>query len=234
MDASSEQIKQAYKKMAKRYHPDRPTGNKDAFQRLQKAQEVMLQKDEMPHFMFEGMSGMPGMPGNMFDHIFRAHRQATSARTTVFTQTTQTFPLRSILQGQQKYKKYEIPTWIRDGDIVRVSQNERVVVRLQWPAGVSQHRSGRNNILLKKQISLDKALLGRDIRILHPDGRPLRLKGSDRVYQSKREYRIVGEGLPDRNGHRGDMFVSFDIHLPERLTETHRVIFAKLFPEERC
>jgi len=31
MDASSEQIKQAYKKMAKRYHPDRPTGNKDAF-----------------------------------------------------------------------------------------------------------------------------------------------------------------------------------------------------------
>jgi len=55
-------------------------------------------------------------------------------------------------------------------------------VRLQWPAGVSQHRSGRNNILLKKQISLDKALLGRDIRILHPDGRPLRLKGSDRVY----------------------------------------------------
>lgn len=229
-NASDDQIKQSYKRLAKKYHPDRPSGSKESFQKLQKAYETLMNKSDDP---FAGaFAGHPH--ANIFEQMFRAHQGGVpfvrTQHANIFTQRTQSFQLRDILQGNVQYKGVTIPKWIKHGDMLKISQNERLQVHIQWPPGVKPHPSGRNNILIRKRISLDKALLGREIRVMHPDGRPLRVKEHSYTFQVRKEYRIRGEGLPDRAGDYGDLLLNFEIVMPEQLTEEQIHGLKALFP----
>ena len=41
-DASNEDIKRAYKRLAKIYHPDKPTGNTEQFQKINYAYNILI------------------------------------------------------------------------------------------------------------------------------------------------------------------------------------------------
>lgn len=79
-NASADEIKKAYRKLAMKYHPDRNPGNKEAeekFKEAASAYEVLSdeqkrrQYDQFGHSQYQQMGGMGGHPGGMnMDDIF--------------------------------------------------------------------------------------------------------------------------------------------------------------------
>ena len=241
VSANEAQIKNAYKQKAKEYHPDRPGGSKEKFQRLQQAYDKMQEPDQpaMPggfNFSFNMNGGNP-MGNPIFASMFQAHAQQAArgpnnGQSFVFMQSQQTFDLRPLLQGNIKHKDVQIPNWVRDGDTIRISQYERVQVRIKWPPGVKPYKTGRNDIVIKKRLSLDRALLGREFRILHPDGRPLRVRTRSIILQPTKVYKIDGWGLPGKNDSRGDLYLQFEVVFPDSLNKEQLDALKNCFPEE--
>lgn len=64
-NASAEDIKKAYRKLAHQYHPDKPGGNESKFKEINKAYEVLGNKDKRAQYdqfgrTFDGAGGMGG------------------------------------------------------------------------------------------------------------------------------------------------------------------------------
>src|SRR5437773_7480929 len=71
--ASEEEIKKAYRKLAREFHPDRNAGDKSAegkFKEVQEAYDVLSDKDKRANYDRFGFTGGPGMgaggPGGGF------------------------------------------------------------------------------------------------------------------------------------------------------------------------
>src|SRR5947199_973952 len=66
-NATDEEIKKAYRKLARQYHPDRNPGDKQAeanFKEVQSAYDVLSDKDKRARFDRYGFAGPEGgMPG---------------------------------------------------------------------------------------------------------------------------------------------------------------------------
>ena len=241
LNSTETQIKDAYKKLAKKYHPDRPGGSTDSFQKLQRAYDVITGKDiptqqQMPPHPFAAHFGHMNMGANPFAYMFRHGQQGgrggNGSQAFVFTQTTHTFQLRDILQGSAMYKDIQIPNWVRAGDTIRINQNERLKVQLQWPPGVQPYKSGRNDILIKKTLSFEKSILSKNFRVLHPDGRPLMVDPQQAILSPQKTYKVDNQGLIDRGGQRGDLYLQFSIKFPDSFNPQVLEVLQKLFPQE--
>src|SRR5262245_45247926 len=65
-DASEDEIKKAYRKLARQYHPDRNPGDKQAetrFKEVQEAYDVLSDKNKRAQFDRFGAAGVGGGPG---------------------------------------------------------------------------------------------------------------------------------------------------------------------------
>jgi DnaJ-class molecular chaperone len=68
-NASTDEIKKAYRKLSLQYHPDRPNGNADKFKQIGEAYETLSEPEKKRMYdmrngrMNGGMPGMPGMSG---------------------------------------------------------------------------------------------------------------------------------------------------------------------------
>ena len=192
-NASNQQIKDAYKKGAKQYHPDRPGGSKEQFQNLQKAYDEMMKPQVSNPF------------NGIFKHAF------------VFQHVTQTYTIRSIVKGEATFNGIRIPHWVRHGDTIRINESIRLQIQIQWPTGVKPKSGKRNDIILQKTVGLQSALLGHAFRIMHPEGIPLFVKPRSIVFNHGKQFIIRGQGLKDRSGMRGDLYVEFSIRLPDSI-----------------
>ena len=97
-DASQDDVKKAYRKLALKYHPDRNPGDKQAEERFREASEAAkvlsspetrAQYDRFGHAAFDSSQGFPGFDfsagfedlfGELFGDIFRGGRGRSRAR----------------------------------------------------------------------------------------------------------------------------------------------------------
>lgn len=78
-DASAAEIKKAYKKLAQKLHPDKPTGDAEKFQAIQHAYEILSDADNREHYDRTGSD--KGAP----DY----HNLATAHMSGLFSEITQ-------------------------------------------------------------------------------------------------------------------------------------------------
>jgi molecular chaperone DnaJ len=71
--ASDDEIKKAYRKLALRLHPDKPTGDAEEFKKIQGAYDILSDPQKKENFDRFGTPDGPqggGFPGNPFDAMF--------------------------------------------------------------------------------------------------------------------------------------------------------------------
>jgi len=98
-------------------------------------------------------------------------------------------------------------------------------------------RDSDNNLLYVAKLNLRDALVGCMINVPTIDGRVLSIHTIDgrvlsiqvnEVIQPGTQKRIPGEGMPKRNGERGDMIVAFDVSFPTNLSHEQKELLANL------
>lgn len=69
-DASQEDIKKAYRALAKKHHPDRKDGDPEKFKEVNAANEVLSDPEKRKIYDKMGLEGLKGMGGGGMDDIF--------------------------------------------------------------------------------------------------------------------------------------------------------------------
>jgi molecular chaperone DnaJ len=87
-------------------------------------------------------------------------------------------------------------------------------------------RSG-DNLTLTIPVTFPEAALGAEIRVPTFQGQPVTLKLPEGT-PNGRKFRVKGRGAPRRDGTKGDLLVTVDVHVPPKLDEQSREALAKL------
>ncbi len=197
-DASADEIKKAYRKLARQYHPDRNQGKPDAeerFKEIQEAYEVLsdearrreydqLRKDPFAGQGFGGFAG-PGREGG-------ARFYRTPDGTYVRVETTGAGPNADFIFNDSEFG---------GGDLFSQFFSER--------RGRRRARGGRD-IESVLRLSFEDALRGGQREITLPNGETVRLKIPEGV-RSGFKIRLKGKGEPGPDGHNGDLYVVFEV-----------------------
>ncbi|WP_067804798.1 molecular chaperone DnaJ [Actinomadura formosensis] len=87
-------------------------------------------------------------------------------------------------------------------------------------------RSG-DNLTLTVPVTFPEAALGAEIRVPTFQGQPVTLKLPEGT-PNGRKFRVKGRGATRRDGTKGDLLVTVDVHVPQKLDERSREALAAL------
>ena len=235
--ATEQEIKQAYRKMAAKHHPDREGGNKEEFQKIEEAYRILSdpqtrqqhdnpQPQGMPdgfHFNFGG----GGAGFNPFEEIFR--QTFNPRRTRVYTVTV-AISLEQIANGSNetiqiqtavgsKAFNISIPKGVEDG--------QRVNYENLMPDGVLQitfriHRHSKFerrglDLFTTENISVFDLILGTKISVTTILNQTLEITIPPRTNPGS-SLRIAGHGLESAHG-TGDQYVVISPIIPEVISD---------------
>ena len=139
-DASRADIRKAYKKLASTHHPDKEGGDKEAFQAIQKAHDVLTDLDKREHY------DRTGNVENQADSIDAIAEQRLAS---MFTELIQ----RGDFKGNVIDNVVNILTRIKSDIIDAVRTQERTITRLEKQLKRVTVKEGVNlfeNILLDR------------------------------------------------------------------------------------
>ena len=233
--ASEDEIKKAYKKLARKYHPDMNPGDKEAeekFKEVNEANEVLSdpeKKARYDQFGFAGVdpsygAGGPGGPGgaggfgggfdfgdlgDIFGSFFGGGFGAVRKRKTI---------------------KVNIPAGIDHGQTISL-RGQGNAGKNGGPAGdllitvmVQPHELFRregNDVFCEAPITFSQAVLGAKLRIPTID-EPVEYTIPEGT-QTGTVFRLRGKGIPVLNGRgRGDQYVTVTIETPRNLSREQK------------
>ena len=238
-DASKDDIKKAYKKLAQKYHPDRYTGDdadtkfkeiNKAYQTLSDEQKRAAYDNPAPEgFQFRssnmgGHGGMDDMIRSMMEEMmgrrtYGSRQQYQMANVSItleeaFTGTTRT------LNGNA----FNIPAGARNGMqlMLRDPQIGDIIIVIN----ISRHakfRVSQDDLLMAVQIDAIEAMLGVECNLTNIDGNQIKVKIPAGI-QNGKLVRVAGKGMPNPEipGQRGDLLVQVGISIPNDLTEEEK------------
>lgn len=276
--ASVDDIKKAYRKLARQYHPDLNPNDKEAhkkFQQINEANEVLSDPEKRKKY---DQYGKDWQHAGQFEQARQSRQQSSRGWEEAFSggeedsdfsdffeslfgsggrsRTRQTkFRGRDInaelqLNLQDVYTTHQ-QTFTVNGKTIRITipagvdNGQKIKIAGHGESGVNGGPAGDlyitftivNNTQFKRSgadlhttvdIDLYTALLGGEITI-DTLGVKIKLKASPET-QNGTKVRVKGKGFPvyKKEGEFGDLFVTYNVKLPTRLTEEQKELFRQL------
>ena len=204
--ADEKEIKKAYRKLARRYHPDVNPNDKAAeakFKEINEAYEVLSDKEKRRRYDELGQSYQQwqqagGQPGGFDWNQWVAANQAAGSRGQPGGRRVDYGNIEDLFGGGSGFSDFFEQVFGGTGGRGTVGTR-----RTQAPA------AGRN-LEHEAEITLEEAFQGAQ-RLLDIDGKRLQVKIPPGVKTGSR-VRVAGEGLPTgRNGAHGDLYLRISV-----------------------
>ena len=238
-NADQEQIKRAYRELAKQHHPDRPDGDIEKFKKIQEAYETLKdpasrQQYDNPQPQFDGSFGGHSFE-DLFSSIFRQQRRQMrnrDIRIRVDIDLKDCLTGKSLIvsymlgNGEQSNITIEIPPGIKTSDTIRyqglgdnsVSQLPRgelhAVINVINPPGWQREN---NDLIINKTINVLDLLTGCVTIIETLEGGRVSLNIPSGT-KPETTFSIKGYGMPDVNTKaRGNLYVKIKADVPKIL-----------------
>lgn len=234
-DATADDIKRAYRKLASLYHPDKEGGSKVKFQELQAAYDTLTDPQKRAQFEnpFNGHPGFAGGGAFDFNTIFdifgtrfqQPHMQRKSqARMTMWITLADAVRggHRAVTigtaQGTQAID-IEIPQGIDDGDTVQYPSlapgNTDLIITYRLHPDPKFSRQG-NNLIMDHTISIWQCIVGTETTLRDLLGNQLSLTIPART-QPGTIFRLKNKGITTRQAQTGDLLVRVQATIPEQI-----------------
>lgn len=280
--ATVDEIKKAYRKQARKMHPDLNPDDKEAhkkFQQLNEANEVLSDAEkrkkydqygkdwkhadqfeqQRSHRGAQGSQGQSSFGGqefygdsgdfsSFFESMFGAGGGRKSRSTAGFRgQDYQAELQLTLLEAMETHKRtltvngknirITIPAGVENGQVIKLA-GHGAPGRNGGPAGdlfitfvIAAHpqfkRNG-NDLYSTAPIDLYTAVLGGEVMVDTLSGKvKLKVKSGT---QPGSKMRLKGKGFPlyKKEGHSGDLYISFEVNIPQHLTEKEKELFSEL------
>lgn len=274
--ATDDEIKKAYRKLARKYHPDVNPNDKEAhkkFQEINEANEVLSDPDKRKKY---DKYGKDWQHGEAQEQARRSYQQAYEYRGQPFEDDFDGGHFSDFFasmfggnprQTKVKRKGTDLTATLQVPfeDVFRTHKRTITInnknVRITIPAGVENGQTltlkgfgepGRNggpagdlfitfaisnntafkkvghDLYLTQEIGLYTAVLGGEITIDTLHGK-IKLKIPPET-QNNTRIRVRGKGAPVYNaeGKYGDLYVTYSVKLPQKLTEKEKELFKEL------
>ena len=241
-NATPDEIKKAYRKLAGQHHPDKDGGDKHKFQEIQKAYEALSDPNKraqydnpMPqgfHFEFGGDGA--GFDFNnifsMFGQQFRGGPQPGRGPRQQFTRMSLWVTLQDIASGGKRAVnvgtqhgtstiEIEIPLGINDGDNVQYAGigpgGTDLIVNFRIHNNPKWQRNGLN-LTTDHQVSIWDCLVGGETEIRDILNNPISITIPP-CSQPGGLLRLKGRGLAPRQGTPGDLLVRLQAKMPSSI-----------------
>lgn len=279
-DASAEEIKKAYRKLARKHHPDLNQNNDEAnrkFQQINEANEVLsdsekrkkydkygkdwhhadhldAQEQKQKEYQSQGSDDfVGGYSGNFdssdFSDFFSSMfgRSSPPQNTPFKGQNYQAELQMDLLDAYTAHKqtltiggkqvRISIPAGVENGQKIKLSGygaqgiNNGPPGDLYITFNVGNHQRFKrkgSDIYIQEQINLYTAVLGGEKIVETLDGK-VKLKIPEGT-QPDTTLRLKGKGFPiyKRDGQFGNLYVKWQVKLPEKLSPEQKELFLKL------
>ncbi len=275
--ASEEDIKKAYRKLARKLHPDLNPNDKEAhkkFQQINEANEVLSDPEKRKKYDQYGenwqhaeefekarQSGAgagrqhrrtqedpfsdfgEGQYSDFFEQMFGSGARSTKFRGQDY-QAELHLSLRDAakthsqtLTVNEKNIRITIPAGVEDGQVIRLKNhgapganggpNGDLYITFRIAPDPVFKRVG-NDLFITLNLDLYTALLGGEVMVDTMDGK-IKLKVNPET-QNGTKTRLKGKGFPvyKHDGHFGDLFVTYNILIPQNLTPRQKELFTEL------
>lgn len=229
--ATTDQVKQAYRRLAMKFHPDRNDGNDTKFKEVQSAYEKVKDGPPEPTFGAAGRTTSDfGFNFNFeenFSDILRQARQQMSVSVNAPITLNKAvaggaFPMRLQVHGTTHEVIVKIPPGVVTGETIKYPKLVKgidVVIKF-----VVQPNPGWSvselNLVKQEDISIWELIVGGSLNVTTIDGSVLRLKIPPKT-QPGTKLRVTGRGIASRTNpaHIGDMLVDLNAIIPKDIPE---------------
>lgn len=240
-NASSEEIKKAYRKLAMANHPDRPDGNEEKFKKISEAYDTLIDPNKrnqydnpQPQYNFN-TSNMGGQPfEDIFGGMFNRRQQRNSdIRLGVKLDLKEVITGKKIIisynlrSGKEQHVDLEVPPGVRHGDTVKFAglgddsfQGHRgdllITIQIRNEPGWERINNDLKTIY---KINCLKMITGTTEKIYTLDGRTIELKIPPKT-KNGTTFSVSGYGLPDsRSGYKGRLLIQIEASIPQNLSD---------------
>ena len=245
--ADSDEIKKRYRKLARELHPDKTKGDKTLEERFKAVSEAydilsdekkraeydqartLFQQGGVPNGGFQGnfSAGGFGDLGDIFGNLFGGQR---GPRRGADMQAQATISFRESINGTQLTFNSpsgpvttKIPAGVNDGAKIRVrgkgAPGEAGAGDLYITINVAPHSvfsRKEENLLLTLPVTFPEAALGADISVPTLSGEEVTLRLPAGTANGK-TLRIKGRGITRKDGSAGDLLVTIEVSVPQRV-----------------
>ena len=225
--ATPEDIKNSYRKLASKHHPDRPGGDTVTFQQIQAAYDILSnperkQEYDNPQPQYRAYSGSSNPFQDMINEFMRQTQQRVYT-ITIFVTLEQSIngAVENVHintpQGP-KLIQLNIPAGIGDGQQIRydgILPDGPLQVIFRYHQHPKFERHG-NNLYSKHEINMLELLIGTTITVVDVYGTSIEITIPP-MTKPESKFRLAGKGLKC-NGTIGDYYVLIAAKLPDKLS----------------